>query len=110
MIEKAKNQSNNEIKNQLIQSQQIISNEETFYEEMTKKFSTKERSQMKLYSLDNYCLFIASRYFETIDDHINFSMTCKRLCYNMEKFHYNPISLSQDELHYLLNKKKKFFC
>ena len=49
---------------------------------------------MKLYRLDNYCLFIASRYFDTLQDHINLVFVSKRLRFNMEKFHYNPISVN----------------
>ena len=52
-------------------------NEDEFTKEVAKKFNTKERSQMKLCKLDNYCLFIASRYFDTIEDHINLLLVYK---------------------------------
>ena len=104
MIEKAKEQSMDKIqKEELIHSKRIISNEESFYEEMINKFSTKERTQMNLCRLDNYCLFIASRYFDSINDHINFIFVSKRLRNNMEKFHYNPVSITKKTKHYFPN-------
>ena len=58
---------------------------------------------MKLCKLDNYCLFIASRHFESLEDHINFSFVCKRLRWNMEKFHYNPISVNEKTVKFFPN-------
>ena len=46
-------------------------NEDEFIKELANKFTTKQRTQMKMCKLDNYCLFIASRYFDTLADHIN---------------------------------------
>ena len=46
------------------------------------------------YKLDNYCIFIASRYFTSIDDFINLEKTSRRFRGNIEKFHYNPISVT----------------
>ena len=51
-------------------------------------------------TLDNYTIFIASRHFETVDDHINLVMTSKRFKLNMTKFHYNPIQLTQTTREY----------
>ena len=34
--------------------------DDNFELEMSKRFTTKERTEMKLTQLDNYCLFIAS--------------------------------------------------
>ena len=67
--------------------------DEEFTRELAKRFSTKERSEMRMCSLDNYSLFIASRYLETVDDHINLVKISKRMEHNMDKFHYNPISV-----------------
>ena len=47
------------------------------------------------YKLDNYCVFIASRYFNTIDDFINLDKAGRRFRGNLEKFHYNPISVDE---------------
>ena len=78
-------------------------NEDEFTKEVAKKYNTKERSQMKLCKIDNYCLFIASRYLESLDDHINLVRVCKRMEKNMEKFHYNPTSLNKETVHFFPN-------
>ena len=56
--------------------------EEQFQQEIKKLFTLKERSELHLCQLDNYCIFIASRFFDTIDDHINLTKVCKRLKWN----------------------------
>ena len=45
--------------------------------------------------MDQYTMFITTRWFETIEDHINLIMTTRRFKNNMTKYHYNPISLTQ---------------
>ena len=95
MIERA-----NEIaKEQKIPEIQIddesLASEQEFQKALT-KYSTEQRNKMKLYELDNYCIFIASRYFSSIYDHINLTKVCKRLKYNMDKFHYNPIEVTDE--------------
>ena len=45
--------------------------------------------------MDHYTMFIASRWFDTIDDHINLILSTKRFQLNLTKFHYNPISLTK---------------
>ena len=45
--------------------------------------------------LTNYCLFIASRWFETIEDYIYVEIGCKRFNGNLTKFFYNPIPLNE---------------
>ena len=70
------------------------------YNILIRQFSFQERSQMKLTQLDNYCIFLASKYFDTIDDHINLTKVCKRLKLNMEKFHFNPIPLTETTREY----------
>ena len=44
--------------------------------------------------LNNYSLFIASRYLESSNDHANLVLSSKRFQHNMTKFHYNPIHLN----------------
>ena len=56
---------------------------------------TKEKTRNKLCQLDNYCLFLASKWLDTIEDHINLVKTCRRLKKNMEKYHFNPIELTK---------------
>ena len=74
---------NPEGKEKLEESQIKVYSEKTFYEEMINKFNTKERLEMKLCTLDNYCVFIASRYFESVEDHLNLVRVCKRMRRNM---------------------------
>ena len=38
---------------------------------------------------------MASKWLDTIDDHINLVETSQRMKYNMEKFHYNPIPYTE---------------
>ena len=45
--------------------------EEEIIRTLAKKWSTKERSELKICWLDNYCLFITSKYFDDIQDHKN---------------------------------------
>ena len=52
----------------------------------------KERNNVS--QLDNHCIFLASKWLDTIDDHINLVRVCKRLKLNMEKFFFNPVSLN----------------
>ena len=58
---------------------------------------------MKLYKLNNYCIFIASRYLESIKDHIRLARVCKRLRYNTDKFHYNPVSVDSKTVKFFPN-------
>ena len=80
----------------------ILTTEQEFQKALT-KYSIQERNKMKLYKLDNYCIFIASRYLESIDDHKNLTRVCKRLRYNMEKFHYNPVSVNKKTVKFFPN-------
>ena len=86
-----------------------IIREEEFIEEIQNKMSLEGRRQLKICKLDNYCLFIASRYFETLEDHINLTFTTKRMRGNMEKYHYNPISVNSNTYKYFL-MLKLFTC
>ena len=42
--------------------------------------------------MDQYTMFITTRYFDTIEDHINLVLTTKRYELNITKFHYNPVT------------------
>ena len=44
--------------------------------------------------IDYYSILVASKYFETIDDFINLELSSPRFEGNMEKLHFNPISLT----------------
>ena len=56
--------------------------------------SLKIKRIFNISRMDNYTMFIASRWFDTIDDYINLELGVKRFQGNMTKFHYNPISLT----------------
>ena len=104
MIQKAQQMNlTNEEKQKLQQIQKRIYSEESFYDEMIYNYSLSERNKLNLCKLDNYCIFIASRYFESLQDHINLVKVCKRLRGNMEKFHYNPITLDAKTIQWFPN-------
>jgi hypothetical protein len=46
-------------------------------------------------TIDNYCAFISSRWFENINDFINLELCTSKFNGNMTKFFYNPISLTE---------------
>ena len=100
MIEKSK--SLTETKEEKEKLEQIdlnskdIRNEEELNNEIVKRFKTKDRTRLQMTRLDNYCLFITSRYFNSLEDHLNFTQVSKKLKYNMEKFYYNPISINEN--------------
>ena len=97
MIEKARMIASNEQQLKLHSISKSLLSKETFSKEIM-KLTPKERTQLHLCQLDNYCLFISSRYLNTLQDHINLSFVCKRLRCNMEKFHYNPISVNEQTI------------
>ena len=106
---------NKDQKQKLMQCIEKFSCEESFNKEIS-ILSLKERTKLKLYTLDNYCIFIASRFFESLQDHINLTKVSKRMKNNLEKFHYNPISLHNKSIHlfpnietlYIYNKDDKY--
>ena len=56
--------------------------------------SLKIKRLFNICTLVNYCAFITSRWFESIEDFINLEMGIKRFNGNMTKFFYNPIPLT----------------
>ena len=66
-----------EQKKKLEEMQKKVYSDETFDKEI-KQFSFKERTQLKLCKLDNYCLFITSRFFNSLADHLNFILVTKK--------------------------------
>lgn len=93
---------NEELKQKAELINQIIDYNEFYtpdnYQKLKLQFTCKEREILKLHHLDdNYCLFISSQYFNTIDDFKNLEMTCKRLNGTTYKFKYNPISITEEE-------------
>ena len=91
--------------NQELQQKEYLLNEITNYNEFYSEdnwrkfkynFTCKEKRELQLHHLDNtYCIFLASKYFETIDDFINIEMTSSKFINNTEKFFYSPIPLTK---------------
>ena len=79
------------------------------YYQLIRNFTFEERTQLQLTQLDNYCLFLTSKWFESIEDHINFTTTCKRLELNMTKFHFNPVSLNSNKRNKTILSKSENF-
>ena len=102
MIERANQIAQEENMEKINVSSDSLFTSQQFREQMF-KFSIQEREKMKLYKLDNYCIFIASRYLDSIDDHINLVKVCKRLRCNLEKFHYNPVSVDEETIKFFPN-------
>ena len=104
MINRAKQMKYIPKKNKIFEKyQNHINSEESFRKMTTKEFTTQERTILKMYELDNYCIFLASKHLNNLEDHQNLSMVSKRIENNMEKFHYNPISLNRYSLKFFPN-------
>ena len=54
-------------------------------------------------TMDQYTMFIASRWFNSIEDHINLVLGVKRFNQNMTKFHYNGISVNNKSIEWFPN-------
>ena len=59
-------------------------------------------------TLHNYCAFIASRHFESIEDFINLEIGVKRFNGNMTKFFYNPIPLTERTIQFFPYLRTQF--
>ena len=62
----------------------------------------------KIGQCHNYCIFLASMHFESIDDFINLEIAVKRFRGNLEKFFYNPISLNEKIRKYFPNLRTQW--
>ena len=70
------------------------------------KFSCKEREELQLHHLDNnYALYLASMWFNDINDFKNIEIATKRAQNNMNKFMYNPIPLDETTRYLFPNLK-----
>ena len=103
MLEKAKKSLKNEEKKELLHVDNSCPFTEEQFEKQIKQLTLKERNEMNLCQLDNYCLFIASRYLDSLNDHINLSKVSRRLKNNMEKYHYNPVEVDERTLKFFPN-------
>ena len=67
------------------------------YNKLKSKFTCKQLTELKLHHLDNnYCIFLASKYFNSINDFKNIEITCQRLNGTTDKFHFNLLYLSSE--------------
>ena len=67
-------------------------------------------NEKKLYELDNnYCLFLASKYFESIEDYKHLELSTTRALNNINKFHYNPIPLTEETRRYFDHLQTLYF-
>ena len=51
----------------------------------------------KTNTIDRYCIFVVSKYFETINDYINIEKTNKEYRGIIEQFKYNPIPFKKEK-------------
>lgn len=65
-------------------------NKNNDFKELEKKMEIEEQPLQ----LNPYCMFLVSKYFNSIDDYINVEKTCKGYRQTMEQFKYNPIPLA----------------
>ena len=77
-------------------------NEEKFMS-ICSQFTIDDKKSMKLTYLPTECIFIASKYLETLTDHVNLVLLSKRCRTNMMKYDYNPIELTQTSREYFPN-------
>ena len=79
-----------------IEPNDYYSTTENAMEKIKRTLTCKERTKYKLYSLDdNYALFLASMYFGSLDDLVNFEFAIPRAKNNMSKFFYNPVPIDK---------------
>ena len=57
----------------------------------------------KIYKLTNEAIMYTSRYFNSLEDYINLELGCPTYILNMDKFHFNPISLNYNTIHFFKN-------
>ena len=50
--------------------------------------------------IDHYSIMIASKYFSSINDFINLELCSPKFKGNVERFHFNPISLNEKTIKY----------
>ena len=60
----------------------------------------KKKMEKYYHKLGPYQLMVASQYFNSIDDFKHLELATKKAKGNMEKFHFNPISLTKDTIDY----------
>ena len=105
-----------EEKNKLVKCRENVVSDETFAIEM-RKFSTTERTKLKLFRLNKQAMTEITKYLISINDHINFTKVGKKCGGNWEQFTYNPVSVDEKTFEFFPNatvlhcyaKKDKYF-
>ena len=95
--------------NELEEDVKIINQDEDYTEEKYNEIRNKYKERkkrlelthstskiLKLGCLNYYSMFIASRWFETIEDYINLELSTPKWKGNLLRFYYNPISLNNE--------------
>ena len=60
-------------------------------------------------SMNQYCLLIISKYFNTIQDYVNLVKTCKEFKDIIKQYRFNPIELDENELKIFENIEEYHF-
>ena len=79
----------NEIQNENDYSQNAFEDIRFVLNPFEEELPLKIKRIFNLSRMDHYTMFIATRWFDSIDDHINLTFVAKRFRCNMEKFVYN---------------------
>ena len=87
---------NTTVCNILENQKEIIENKEPLTQTKCDEIIRKN----KITYLDNYSVFLASKWLDTIDDHVNLIQVSKRLKYNLDKFHF------KQAIHHLFQNSK----
>ena len=53
------------------------------------------KSMFNYNKLDQYCMYLAMMYLESIDDMLNVVFSSKRFQCILERFHFNPVSVNE---------------
>ena len=59
----------------------------------------KREIRNKTCKIDSYSMMVASKYFKTMEDFANIEMANSKFGENIDKFHFNPISITPNQLH-----------
>ena len=66
------------------------------YDKFKKCFTCRQRTELKFHHLDNpYCMMLAGKYFNSIDDYINVEFCSPQFVNNTDKYHFNPIPVDE---------------
>ena len=64
--------------------------------------------QINKNQLDLYCIFLSSRWFNSLDDYINLEFVCSKYNGNMTKFFYNPLPIDEQIIKFFPNIRTQY--